>query len=209
MQVLTRTHARGADVSLRDATISRDGKQGYGGFGGFRKKSEAKRRTRRFDFWGSLRQDEYARYGRRARWGLDEKDSIEKLCLSPYVETFNSKIIKGFVPKQRSRYVFSNFEIPMIFVDMLPTFDVHFAYGRMWLWYTPLHLGSYWKGNHLVALDYGHQLTNYTDVCERMTFIEIIIWNSVIRNTWNCTSVCKLLVFDRNTLSFIFMRKTF
>ena len=32
---------------------------------------------RRFDFRGSLRRDEYARYGRRTRWGSDEKDGIE------------------------------------------------------------------------------------------------------------------------------------
>ena len=67
--------------------------------------------------------------------GADEKDSIKRLCLSPYVEIFNSKIVKGFVPEQRSRYVFSNFEIPMFCVYMLPTFDVHFAHGRIWLWY--------------------------------------------------------------------------
>ena len=41
-------------------------------------------------------------------WGerADGKTSIERLCLSPYVETFNSKVIKGFVPEQRSRECF-------------------------------------------------------------------------------------------------------
>ena len=39
--------------------------------------------------------------------GADEKASIERLCISlPYVETFNSKVIKGFVPELRSRYLF-------------------------------------------------------------------------------------------------------
>ena len=39
-------------------------------------------------------------------WG-DEKFIKERLCISlPYVETFNSKVIKGFVPELRSRYVF-------------------------------------------------------------------------------------------------------
>ena len=39
---------------------------------------------------------ELARYGRRARWGPDEKDNIERLYLSPYVEeALNSKVIKG------------------------------------------------------------------------------------------------------------------
>ena len=37
----------------------------------------------------------------------DGKVIIERLCISlPYVETFNSKVIKGFVPELRSRYVF-------------------------------------------------------------------------------------------------------
>ena len=35
---------------------------------------------------------------------------MERLCISlPYVETFNSKLIKGFVPELRSRYVFFEF----------------------------------------------------------------------------------------------------
>ena len=39
--------------------------------------------------------------------GADGKASIERLCISlPFVETFNSKVIKGFVPELRSRYVF-------------------------------------------------------------------------------------------------------
>ena len=69
---------------------------------------EIRHRTRRFDFWGSLRRDEFASYERRtdAGGGTDVKDSIESLCLSPYVETFNSKVIKGFVPELRRRYVF-------------------------------------------------------------------------------------------------------
>ena len=67
-------------------------------------------RTRRVDFRGSLRPDEFARYGRRTRWGADEKARIERMCISiPYVETFNSKVIRGFVPELRSRYVFFEF----------------------------------------------------------------------------------------------------
>ena len=39
--------------------------------------------------------------------GADGKVIIERLCISlPYVKTFNSKVIKGFVPELRSRYVF-------------------------------------------------------------------------------------------------------
>ena len=39
--------------------------------------------------------------------GADRKVIIERLCISlPYAETFNSKVIKGFVPELRSRHVF-------------------------------------------------------------------------------------------------------
>ena len=110
MQVLTR--ACGADVSLRDVTISRDGKQGYKvrvtsrtgsarRIWGISKKLwrvETRRRRRRFDFWGSQRRDEFARYGRRTDGGVgaDEEANIKRLCLSPYVEEpLNSKVIKG------------------------------------------------------------------------------------------------------------------
>ena len=42
--------------------------------------------------------------------GGDEKARIERMCISLlYVKTFNSKVIKCFVPEQRSRYVFFEF----------------------------------------------------------------------------------------------------
>ena len=57
-----------------------------------------------------------ARWGQTKLWatgaardggGADGKVIIEMLCISlPYVETFNSNAIKGFVPELRSRYVF-------------------------------------------------------------------------------------------------------
>ena len=67
------------------------------------------------------------------RGGVDEKAGIESLCLSPYVEEpLNSKVIKGFVPEQRS-YVF--FEFRDSYVLSLWTFDVRYTQGRIWLWY--------------------------------------------------------------------------
>ena len=65
-------------------------------------------RTGRVDFRGTLRPDEFVRYGRHTCWRrTDGKVSIERFCISfPYVETFNSKVIKGFVPELRSRFVF-------------------------------------------------------------------------------------------------------
>ena len=66
-------------------------------------------RTGRVDFRGSLRPDEFVRYGRHTcLGGADRKASIERLCISlPYVEKpFNSEVIKGFVRELRSLYVF-------------------------------------------------------------------------------------------------------
>ena len=66
----------------------------------------------------------------RACWGGgDGKASIERLCLSPYVEKpLNSKVIKSFVPELRSGKCFSCFGIPMFYVYMLWTFYVRFTY---------------------------------------------------------------------------------
>ena len=41
-----------------------------------------RRQKRMFDFWGSLRRDEFARHGCRMREGPDEEASIKRLCLS-------------------------------------------------------------------------------------------------------------------------------
>ena len=96
-------------------------------------------RTGRVDFQSSLRPDEYVRYGHPtcwgARWGADGKASIERLCIFlPYVETFNSKVIKGFVPKLRSRYVFFVFRdscVLCIYVlNILCTFRI--SVSRVW-----------------------------------------------------------------------------
>ena len=64
-------------MSLRDVTIARDEEEGdrvrmtsrigsAEDFGDFEEKLgelKTRRRTRRFDFWGSLRRDEFARQG--------------------------------------------------------------------------------------------------------------------------------------------------
>ena len=88
-QVFTRTH--GADVSLRDVTIAQMGNrdrerewrhapEARGGFGEFwRKLVELKTRhqTRRVDFRGPKRPDEFVRYGRRTRWGGGQMEKPE------------------------------------------------------------------------------------------------------------------------------------
>ena len=64
------------------------------------------------DGWFSLASGELCG-GCHTCWGggADEKARIERMCISlPYVETFNSKVIKYFVPEQRSRYVFFEFQ---------------------------------------------------------------------------------------------------
>ena len=83
---------------------------------------KTRHQTRRVDFRGSQRPDEFALYGRRTRWGwgADEEARIERMCISPYVEEpLNSKVIKSFVPELRSRKCFSCFKIPMFYVYML------------------------------------------------------------------------------------------
>ena len=99
--------------------------------GRFEKVSElrTRHRTRRVDFRGSSRPDEFARYGRRTRLGADRKVIIERLCISlPYVETFNSTVIKGFVPELRSRYVFfvfrDSYVLCIYVMNILCTFHV-------------------------------------------------------------------------------------
>ena len=73
-------------------------------------------KTRRIDFWSSQGRGELAPYGGgRSRWGPNEYDSIEDCVSPPYVETFNSKLIKGFRNWTRNRYVFSNSEIPLFY----------------------------------------------------------------------------------------------
>ena len=69
--------------------------------------------------------------------GADGKVIIERLCISlPYVETFNSKVIKGFVPELRSRYgffVFLDSYVLCIYVmNILCTFHISVS----WVCYT-------------------------------------------------------------------------
>ena len=119
------TRADRADVSLRDVTIARDGKCGLASandvthrkraedFGNLKKvrRVETRHRTRRLAFassWGL--ETGAARDGGRQMKSQNRK--IEPL--SSYVKKpLNSKVIKSFVPEQRSRMCFSCFEISM------------------------------------------------------------------------------------------------
>ena len=140
-QVFTR-----ADVSLRDVTIVQMGNEvrdcrwhhapeACGGFGGFWKSQlvEFCLGRRRLTFACSPKPGQWPCGGTtRVGVGCDGKVLIERMCISlPYVETFNSKVIKGFLPELRSRKCFSCFEIPMFYVYMLWTFYVRFPYSCM------------------------------------------------------------------------------
>ena len=56
--------------------------------------------------------------GCRMRWGCSWETQNKKIVpLSPHVEKpLNSKVIKSFIPEQRSRKWFSCFQIPMFYV---------------------------------------------------------------------------------------------
>ena len=110
------TRVRGADVSLRDVTIeTRDGKRGLGvrmtsctgsvrgGFGGFEKSERVENLTPNEKGRLSGLAESRRICALRApleRGGADGKDIMKRLCISlPCVETFNSKVIKSFIPE--------------------------------------------------------------------------------------------------------------
>ena len=72
--------------------------------------------------------------------GEDGKVIIERLCISlPYVETFNSKVIKVFVPELRGRYVLFRvlglqFSMYICYImNILCTFHISVSgYGTIW-----------------------------------------------------------------------------
>ena len=144
----TGIHARtrGVDVSLRDVTIAHMGNgarefkwrhapEARGRFWEFWRKSVELRtrlRTGRLTFASSPKPKKWPCGGCHTCFflgGGDRKASIERLCLSPYVEKpFNLKVIESFVLELRSRKCFSCFGIPMFYVYMLWTFYIRFAY---------------------------------------------------------------------------------
>ena len=81
--------------------------------------------------------------------GGDGKASIERLCISlPYVETFNSKVIKGFVPELRSRYVFFVFRDSYVLFIYVMNILCTFHISASWVWYSHYSLAlfdSKWK----------------------------------------------------------------
>ena len=92
-------------------------------------------RMRRVDFRGSLRPDEFVRHGCCTRWvGCRWKNQHRKIVyLPPYVEAFNSKVIKGFVPELRSRYVFFVFRDSYVLCIYVMNILCTFCVAISWL----------------------------------------------------------------------------
>ena len=87
------------------------------------------------DRWFSLARRDLCGGCHTCWWGRWKSQNRKIVLLSPYVEEpLNSKVIKSFVPEQRSRKCFSCFEIPMfyvIYVLSLWTFDVRFTHSHI------------------------------------------------------------------------------
>ena len=140
------TCAGGADVSLRDFTIAQMGNgarecrwchapEARRGFWGFWKSQLSwvlpREKTVGFRLLAEARPVALWRVPH-VLWGGGGghgKVIIERLCISlPYVETFNSKVIKGFVPELRSRYVFfvfrDSYVLCIYVMNILCTFHI-------------------------------------------------------------------------------------
>ena len=104
-----------------------------GGFGGFRRELESWKLDA--EQGGSTFEARWGETNLRAMGGArDEEASIKRLCFSPYVETFNSKVIRFRTWTNKSLRVFEFRDSYVLYVYMWSwTFDVHFARGRIWL----------------------------------------------------------------------------
>ena len=140
----------GADMSLRDVTIAqmwngvrecrwRHTLEARGGYWGFWKSQwvEFCLGRRRLAFACLPKPGQWP-CGRchTCWWGADGKVIIERLCISlPYVETFNSKVIKGFVPELRSCYVFFVFRDSYVLCLYVMNLLCMFHISVSWVWY--------------------------------------------------------------------------
>ena len=107
-----------------------------GGFGGFWRKSVSWVLRSEEEAWLSqARSGLVAGVAHDVGWA-DGKVIIERLCISlPYVETFNSKVIKGFVPDLRSRYVFFVFRDSYVLCIYVRNILCTFRISISWVWY--------------------------------------------------------------------------
>ena len=78
--------------------------------------------------------------------GANGKARIERMCISlSYVETFNAKVIKGFVPELRSRFGIPMFSVYMLNIRTLWTFCV-----PVWICPFPVFISGYGTGGLFV-----------------------------------------------------------
>ena len=86
--------------------------------------------------------------------GAVGKASIERLCLSPYVKTFNSKVIKGFVHELRSPYMlfmfWDSYVLCIYVMNILCTFHISGYLAMLQMHYG--HCCSSLIGNHIHGL---------------------------------------------------------
>ena len=94
--------------------------------GDLRKVSELSFSVRGRQLTSGARRDQTSRLRRGAARGGGGGGALS-LCRI----TFNSKVIKSFVPELRSRKCFLCFGIPMLSIYELGTFYVHFTYSCM------------------------------------------------------------------------------
>ena len=82
----------------------------------------------------------------RTWFGADGKVSIERLCLSPYVEKpFSSKVIKSFIPELRSCKCFLCFGIPMLTIYVCYGHYEHFVYRYEYVWEIEIYSVKKWS----------------------------------------------------------------
>ena len=166
------SHSRGADVSFRDVTMKipdRGCEQGCEwrhapeAWAEIWEKSVSWVSATEEDSWeldseregstcGACRgQTNFCATGAARDWGggADEKVIIEGLCTSlPCVETFNSKVIKGFVPELRSRKCFVFRDSYVIYIWTLWTFlrtGMNMSISRIHIWLCNRSLKVFWS----------------------------------------------------------------
>ena len=134
--------------------------------------------TRRI--WGILKKSEFSLAVRRRRvtfassqWPCDgchtfgggsrwKSQNRKNVYLSPYVETFNSKVIKGFLPKLRSRYVFFVFQDSYVLCTYVMNILCRFHISVSWVCYIIFIYLALPSLAHMLLLS-GHPFKYWTD----------------------------------------------
>ena len=124
--------------------------------------------------------------------GADGKVIIERLCISlPYVETFNSKVIKGFVHELRSRNVFfvfrDSYVLCICVMNILCTFHI-FRYG-----YVTQIENQYTAFNFLCGI-LTFQRNEHEKVC--IAFTDSTVFKNVSTANVRCATVKAMIIID-------------